>query len=129
MVTALKVGTYVLTATSKGRTTTATVTFTTHSADRWAAGEARYNNNVTTATPDRACKNCHVNGAAIDHSPAALATATDQEVGIIITTGVKPGPTIIDIPNDPAPHKWTVTAAERDGLITYLRALAPRGFQ
>ena len=130
MVTASKAGTYTLTATSKGRSTTATVTVIDYAATRWGAGEARYNDGVTTMTADRACKNCHVQGLAIDHSPAALATATDQEVGIIITTGVKPGPSVIKIPNEPGTqHKWTVTDTERDGLVTYLRALDPRGFQ
>jgi hypothetical protein len=130
MVTALKAGTYTLTATSKGRSVTAKVTVSDYAADRYAAGDARYNNSITTG-PERACKTCHVNGLAIDHSPAALATATDQEIGIIITTGVKPGPTVIKLPNEPpgTMHKWSVTAAEKDGLVTYLRAIDPRGFQ
>ncbi|MDB5218265.1 MAG: hypothetical protein JWO86_6192 [Myxococcaceae bacterium] len=130
MLTAQKAGTYTLTATSKGRSTTATVTVSDYTANRWSDGDARYNDGITTKTADRACKSCHVDGLAIDHSPAALATATDQEIGIIITTGVKPGPSVIKIPNEPGTqHKWTVTDAERDGLVTYLRALDPRGFQ
>ena len=130
MITALKVGTYTLTATSKGRTTMASVTISDYAANRWADGNARYNNGVTTMTSNRACANCHVNGLAIDHSPAALATATDQEIGIIITTGVKPGPSVIKIPNEPGtPHKWDVTSTEKDGLVAYLRAIDPRGFQ
>jgi len=129
MITALKAGTYTLTATSKGRSTTASITIASYAANRWDDGDKRYNNSVATMTPDRACKNCHVNGLAIDHSPAALATATDQEIGIIITSGVKPGPSVIKIPNDPTPHQWTVTATEKDGLVTYLRAIDPRGFQ
>lgn len=130
MLTALKAGTYTLTATSAGRSTTASVTVSDYAANRWADGNARYYNNVTTLTADRACANCHVNGLAIDHSPAALATATDQEIGIIITTGVKPGPSVIKIPNEPGTqHKWTVTQTEQDGLVTFLRAIDPRGFQ
>jgi hypothetical protein len=130
MLTAQKAGTFTLTATSKGRTTTASVTITDYAATRWTAGDGRYNNGVTTKTADRACANCHVNGLAIDHSPAALATATDQEIGIIITTGVKPGPSVIKIPNElGTQHKWTVTDVEKDGLVTYLRAIDPRGFQ
>ena len=130
MLTALKAGTFTLTASSKGRTTTASVTITDYAANRWADGDARYNNGVTTMTANRACANCHVNGLAIDHSPAALATATDQEISIIITTGVKPGPSVIKIPNElGTQHKWTVTDTEKDGLVTYLRAIDPRGFQ
>jgi hypothetical protein len=130
MITAKKAGTYTLTATSKGRSTTATVTVSDYASNRYAAGEARYNNGVTSMTNTRACANCHVNGLAIDHSPAALATATDQEIGIIITTGVKPGPSVIKIPNEPGTQpKWMVTDTEKDGLVTYLRAIDPRGFQ
>jgi mono/diheme cytochrome c family protein len=130
MLTALKAGTYTLTATSKGRSAKATVTVSDYAANRYADGNARYNNGDTSKSATRACANCHVNGLAIDHSPAALATATDQEIGVIITTGVKPGPSVIKIPNEPGTqHKWTVTAAEKDGLVTYLRALDPRGFQ
>jgi hypothetical protein len=130
MLTALKAGTFTLTAKSKGRSTTATVTVADYAANRYAAGEARYNNGVASMTSNRACKNCHVSGLAIDHSPAALATATDQEIGIIITTGVKPGPSVIKIPMESGTqHKWDVTDTEKDGLVTYLRAIDPRGFQ
>ena len=130
MVTALKAGTYMLTATSKGRSTTASITIADYAAGRWSDGDKRYSNGDTSMTATRACKNCHVNGLAIDHSPAALATATDQEIGIIITTGVKPGPSVIKIPMQPGTqHKWTVTDVEKDGLVTYLRAIDPRGFQ
>lgn len=130
MLTALKAGTYTLTATSKGRSTTASITISDYAANRWGDGDKRYNNGVVTKTANRACATCHVNGLAIDHSPAALATASDQEIGIIITTGVKPGPSVIKIPNElGTQHKWTVTATEQDGLITYLRAIDPRGFQ
>jgi len=130
MLTALKAGTFTLTATSKGRSTTASVTISDYASSRWAAGDARYNNGDTSTTATRACANCHVNGLAIDHSPAALATATDQEIGIIITTGVKPGPSVIKIPMQPGTqHKWTVDDIEKDGLVTYLRAIDPRGFQ
>lgn len=130
MVTALKAGTYTLTATSKGRSTTASITIADYAANRWSDGNARYNNGVTAKTSNRACATCHTGGLAIDHSPAALATATDQEIGIIITTGVKPGPSVIKIPTEPGTqHKWDVTSTEKDGLVTYLRALDPRGFQ
>ena len=128
MITAKKAGTYTLTATSSGRSTTASVTVSAYDAARYAAGKARYEAAGTDA--DRPCTTCHVNGAAIDHSPAALATASDREVGIIITTGVKPGPSVIKIQSEPGTlHKWNVTDPEKDGLITFLRGIEPRGFQ
>lgn len=127
LVTVQKAGELTLTATSKGRTATATVTITAYDAASYAVGQARYEQTGTGA--DRPCTTCHAGAGAVDHSPAALATATDQEVGIIITTGVKPGPNVIRIPSEPStPHKWDVTDAQKDGLITYLRGLTPRGF-
>lgn len=128
LVTAKKAGTYTLTATSKGRSTVATVTISNYDASRYAAGEARYTAAGTGA--DRPCTTCHGSVGGIDHSPAAVGTATDQEVGIIITTGVKPGPSIIKITSEPGTmHKWNVTDPQKDGLITYLRGLDPKGFQ
>jgi hypothetical protein len=133
LLTALKAGTFTLTATSKGKSATASLTVTSYDAGRYAAGEARYTNGIVTKTADRACTTCHVQGMGIDHSPAALGTATEQDVGVIITTGVKPGiggPQVIKIKDEPGTqHKWDVTDAEKDGLITYLRGLPPRGFQ
>jgi hypothetical protein len=133
LVTALKAGTYTLTATSRGRSTTATVTISSYTSDRYGTGDARYKAAGTGV--DRPCTDCHVNNMAIDHSPAALATASDQDIGVIITTGVKPGvgpggPSVIKITSEPGTqHKWNVTDAQKDGLVTFLRALNPRGFQ
>ena len=128
LVTANKAGAYTLTAASKGRSTTATVTISSYAATRYEIGRARYEAVGTGA--DRPCASCHRNGAAIDHSPAALATATDQEIAIIITTGVKPGPSVIKIASEPGTqHKWNVTDPQTDGLVTFLRGLDPRGFQ
>jgi mono/diheme cytochrome c family protein len=125
LVTVLKAGPITLTASSAGRSATATLNVTSYEEGRWAIGEARYTN--AGAGTSQPCTNCHVDGKAIDHSPAALATATDSDVGVIITTGVKPGPSVIT--GVDGGHKWTVTDEQRDGLVTYLRGLEPRGFE
>ena len=128
LVTATKAGTYTLTATSKGRSTTASVTVAAYDPGRYGAGQKRYAATGTGA--DRPCTACHGSAGGIDHSPAALGTATDQEIGVIITTGVKPGPTVIKISGEPGTqHKWNVTDLEKEGLVTYLRSLEPKGFQ
>lgn len=123
--TAKKAGTVTLTASSKGRTTTATLTITAYDAARYAAGQTRYN--AAGTGQDQPCTNCHAGGNAIDHSPATMAGADDQSVGIIITTGIKPP--AIPITGVPGGHKWNVTPDQKDGLITYLRALEPKGFE
>ncbi len=124
-VTVKKAGTIKLKATSGGQTAESTLTVTAYSADRWGTGETRYKNGGSGDPP---CTNCHVNGSAIDHSPAALATADDEKVGAIITTGIGPAGFPIKIDDVPG-HQWKVTPEERAGLVTYLRALAPRGFK
>ena len=124
-VTVKKPGTITLTASSGGKSVQSTITVTEYSTARWAAGEARYKNG---SGGEPACTECHVNGQAIDHSPAALATATDEKIAVVITTGISTSGFPIKINNEPG-HRWTVTDEERDGLVTYLRSLEPRGFK
>lgn len=125
LVTAKKAGTIALTARSEGRTATSTITVTEYPADRWATGDTRYRNG---AGGDPPCTDCHAGASGVDHSPAALATVTDDKVKVTITTGVSPFGSPILVNGQPG-HKWTATEAELDGLVTYLRALAPKGFQ
>ncbi|HVH41497.1 MAG TPA: hypothetical protein VM925_04110 [Labilithrix sp.] len=124
-VTAKKPGTITLVATSKGKSVESTLTVTPYPSNRWTVGETRYKNGGGGDPP---CSNCHVNGEAIDHSPAALATSTDEEIAVVITTGISTSGFPIKINGEPG-HTWTVSEPERDGLVTYLRSLAPRGFQ
>lgn len=125
LVTVKKPETITLKATSKGKTVESTLHVTSYAADRWAIGEARYKSSEGGDPP---CTSCHVDGQAIDHSPAALATSTDEKIAVVITTGISTQGFPIKIDGKPS-HKWTVTAAERDGLVTYLRGLEPKGFE
>lgn len=125
LVTVKRSGTITLRATSSGRTAESQINVASYPAGRWQTGETRYKNGSTT---DPACTQCHSQGQAIDHSPAALATATDEKIGVVITTGVSTGGFPIKIDGKPS-HRWTVTDDERDGLVTYLRSLEPRGFE
>lgn len=124
LVTVLKPGTITVNATSGGKTVTSKIDVTQYDAARWQAGQTRYVNGGSGNPP---CTQCHVNGQAIDHSPAALATVTDVKVATTITTGISPAG--FPIQGVDGGHRWTVTQTEKDGLVTYLRALDPRGFQ
>jgi len=119
LVTVKKAGTITLNAKSGGKTVTATINAATYAADRYATGETRYNG----GSPP--CTDCHVNGQAIDHSPAALATVDDTKIGTVITNGISPAG--FPIQGVQGGHKWSVSAAELAGLVTYLRALPSRG--
>ncbi len=121
MVTVKGAGEVTLTATGEGKSASVTLTMTAYTAARYAAGEKRYN---TAAASGPACASCHSGDGAIDHSPTALAAASDVEVQAVITSGIlREGNPIRGVV-----HKWQVTDDELDGLVTYLRALPPRGY-
>jgi hypothetical protein len=124
-VTSKKAGTVKLIAKSGGKTAEAQVTVTSYGPDRWQVGQRRYTN---AAGSEPACANCHVNGNAIDNSPAALATATDEGIAIVITTGISTAGFPIRI-DGKLGHRWTVDDTVSAGLVTYLRSLEPRGYK
>jgi len=119
-----------LTVTSKGRTATAMLHVTDYDAARYATGKARYETGPDAAHPP--CTKCHEGQDGIDHSPSALASVTDTQIGLILSTGLSTSnfPIAVDKSQYPNGHKWTTgPGAEQDGLITYLRALEPKGFK
>jgi hypothetical protein len=122
-------GDVTLTVTSKGRTASGVLHVAQYDAASWSAGEARYTTASGPPDNDPPCTQCHAGASGIDHSPAALATVKDEDVGRIITTGISTGGFPIKI-NGQAGHKWQVKDdSEKLGLITYLRALEPKGFK
>jgi hypothetical protein len=127
IVTVKQAGTIKLQAKSNGKTASSTIAVVDYPAGRWEAGEARYKAGPDAQNPP--CLNCHVNGKAIDHSPAALATVPDEDIGAVITTGISTAgfPIVTDTPE--GTHTWKVTVPEREGLVTFLRALEPKGFK
>jgi mono/diheme cytochrome c family protein len=126
MVSPKKAGDIILVAKSKGRTIEATLSVTAYSTAQWTAGKQRYENGGTTGEP--ACTQCHAGSAGIDHSPAALASVDDQKVGTVITSGISTAGFPIKESTGKG-HRWDVSEEERQALVTYLRGLAPRGFE
>lgn len=123
ILTTKKAGVVDITGTSNGKTITAKLTVQTYAPARFTAGEARYKTGPDTDNPG--CASCHQKADGADHSPAALASVNDEEIQAIITSGVKPG----GVPITQTKHTWTASTTELEGLVTYLRALPPRGFQ
>lgn len=123
MLTAKKAGVVDITGTSNGKTITAKLTVQDYAAGRYAAGEGRYKTGPDSDNPS--CASCHQKAGGADHSPAALASVNDDEIQAIITSGVKPGGVPIIGPK----HTWLATQPQLEGLVTYLRALPPLGFQ
>jgi hypothetical protein len=132
MIETKKAGLVQLKATSKGQSATARIVVQSYDPARWSTGEARY---TVGEGGDPPCTSCHVNGRAIDHSPAAMAGVTDGEVSLIVSAGQRPNHTPIgstgctDCSTGGAQHQWTATPDELAGLVTYLRGLSPHGFE
>jgi hypothetical protein len=126
MVTVKKAGVHTVVAKSGGKKVEIALTATAYDPAQWLAGEQRYQ--AAGATGDPPCVQCHRGGEAIDHSPAALSTATDKTVANVITSGRSTFGAPIKINGQPG-HKWTVADPERQALVVYLRGLSPAGFQ
>jgi hypothetical protein len=125
LVTMKRAGTITIVAESRGRKVEASVEVASYDANAWRAGEGRYLN--AGATGDPACAQCHSGSQGIDHSPAAMASASDEQLKAVVTTGIS----IAGFPITEATkgHRWDVSEQELDGVVTYLRGLPPRGFE
>jgi hypothetical protein len=121
LVTSKKVGDITLTSKVGGATATSKLTIAAYTTAQWDVGSQRYTN---AASSGPACVSCHAASGGIDHSPSRMASATDSDVVSVITTGIL----VAGNPITQVKHKWGVSDAEATGLVTYLRALAPRGF-
>lgn len=126
LVTAKKAGTVTMTATTGGRTVQSQLQIAAYDAGRYAAGDTRYKSGYAPKS-EPPCTQCHAGAAGVDHSPASLASVADEDVAVIISTGILNGQPIM-IPNG-VKHQWTTTPQEMDGLVTFLRALPPKGFK
>lgn len=122
ILTVKKAGATEVVATSGDSEARGSLTVAAYGPSLYAAGEARYKSG---SGGQPACTQCHAEGG-IDHSPAALSGATDGKIRAIVRTGIGTNGQPIRTTDN---HKWTVTDAELDGLVTYLRALPPKGFE
>ncbi|WP_394847311.1 hypothetical protein LZC95_07570 [Pendulispora brunnea] len=122
MLTVKKAGKTKVTVTSGGKTKEVSVNVVGYDKNRYAAGEARYNSADGSQPP---CAECHSKKDGPDHSPYKLAPIPDNQVKLIITTGILDGFPIKDVQQN---HRWTPNDEQLAGLVTYLRALPPRGF-
>ena len=121
-VTTQAAGEVTITASSGGKSVSAKITITAYPASDYSIGEMRYVNGEASDPP---CLTCHGEQGGIDHSPTRLAPVTDAQALTAILTGIEPS-------GDPVPtpkHSWAVTDAEKKGLLSYLRAIPPKGFQ
>jgi hypothetical protein len=99
-------------------------------------GKARYTNGVTIQPggfhhpdPTLQCTNCHAAGGMdVEHTPMQTGGYSDQDLINIMTTGTKPAGVpqrVMPFAKWHALHQWSMTDAEKNGLVTYLRSLEP----
>ncbi len=111
-----KVGTVTITATANGQAESIALTVSAYTTDQYALGEKRY---VNGGGGSPACFSCHFPDGGVDHSPSYTAEWPDDGVAQIFTTGVRPDGSKLRTPK----HNWSVTDAEKPGVVAYLRAL------
>lgn len=132
MLTAVKAGDTKVTATSGGKSSTATLHVVSYTPEQYADGEKRYTMSADTDNP--ACKECHAPGKGPDHTATELDADPDSQVQNTFLTGVDPEDRPIKDNSEFADllkgksHMWKVTDSEKVGLIAYLRALPPMGY-
>lgn len=132
MVTALKAGETTITAKSGSQSSTAQLKVYAYTGDQWQSGSARYTNSSDANNP--ACVTCHGNNKGPDHTPTEVDADSDDEIENTFLTGVDPeGRAIKDYSEFASllqgkDHKWTVSTAERVGLVAYMRSLTPAGW-
>lgn len=149
MVTTKGAGTVIVTATLGNETGSTKLEITPHTAADWDVGDKRYNSGIVAiviksdgGTPmgpddiqynkDGACTSCHGATASflmVQHTPYQTGGYSDDELTTIFTKGMKPAG-VVQRSFIPAFywgmfHTWNATDAQKVGLVTYLRALAP----
>jgi hypothetical protein len=113
-------GTVTITATSGSLTQKATLKITKYSSTDVSVGQKRYENGSPS------CNSCHATLGV--HNPGMLVDLSDDTILGIATDGKSlqqinqdTGKVETVQPNN-GNHKWTVTTAERTGLMAYLRS-------
>jgi len=148
LLTMAKSGTVTIIATAGGLCGSSELSITAATPEDWTIGNARYNDGVAVhfakdagTTDDAgggpACTNCH--GATADgglfndvaHTPEQTGGFSDTDLIGIVTQGVVPDggyfdTSIISYAQWHHLHQWTdITADEQQGIVVYLRSLAP----
>jgi hypothetical protein len=107
-----------------------------------AAGRARYRD---AGVGDRVpCASCHEAAGGADHTPSEMAYHDDAALLLVITDGHYPDLCTTEAGDDcecgsdgcvtepgyvlEVDHRWNLTAQEADGIVAFLRTLAPSGF-
>jgi hypothetical protein len=125
LLTAKKAGVVDVTATYKSKSVKSRVTVQNYDPSRYTTGADRYTNGTgDVANKGKPCAACHIGNGAPDHSPMSLSGTDDELAKTVITNGIKGG-----VPITKLDHKWEATSEQLDGLVTYLRAIDPRGIE
>lgn len=117
--------------TAQGTSVTAQLTVKAYTDEQLALGKARYEDASTDATRPP-CAGCHQKPGGVDHSPLKMAGFDDPTILGVIQNATYPAngtgtsATGAYSPRGPLAftgHKWNLTDAEKDGIMSHLRSL------
>ena len=148
IMTVHKAGMVTVNAALGARTGSSTLNVTAARLDLWETGRVRYEGNVLDggiadggvsdggiAQAREACTVCHgPRGTGpfqdVSHTPAQAGGFSDEELTRTFTDGVVPDggyfdTTLVSYADWRRFHHWTLTSAESQGIVVYLRGLTP----
>ncbi len=123
IVTSKKPGTTTVTATKGTTKVTVPITISAYTDADFTAGEARYKTGEPTEPTRIPCSSCHETPAGVDHSPTWTGALPDAEV----LRGIQDSRYDKNYVLKKGTHTWSLTDAETNGILAYLRGLNPKG--
>ena len=122
MITTTAPGTTTVTTTNGTISFETTIVVKEYTTENYTVGDARYNSEEAGARV--ACASCHQQAGGVDHSSNWLAYFDDANILSAIETAVYGDGYALQF----AEHKYDLTEAEKIGIMSYLRALPPKGY-
>ena len=124
LVDVLGAGTTMVTATSGSQSATAMLVVTQYTQEQVAVGRKRYYEPDNPGGARQACNDCHGSVQGADHSPLEMAYFPDDQVLKAIVDGKYDDGYVLQ----GVDHRWNLTDEEAQGIVPFLRSLAPMVF-
>jgi hypothetical protein len=124
LVDVLGAGPTMVTATSGSQSATAILVVTQYTQEQVAVGRKRYYEPDNPGGARQACNDCHGSVQGADHSPLEMAYFPDDQVLKAIVDGKYDDGYVLQ----GVDHRWNLTDEEAQGIVPFLRSLAPMVF-
>jgi hypothetical protein len=125
LVETFKAGTTTITATdASGQSASAELIIAQYDPAVVQAGRDRYYDMSKPGGSDEACYTCHGSVQGADHSPLEMSWFEDADILAAVLDGKYPSDGYVLKNVD---HRWTMTEAQKAGIVPFLRQLQPKG--